>query len=294
MKKFEIKDFLFDGSGKFSIEKSATKVKNFYEDEADYKQILGEMHEKLDDLQMMMYAHNRFGVVAIFQAMDAAGKDSTIKNVFAGINPAGLRVESFKRPSETELDHDFMWRSTLQLPERGMISIFNRSYYEEVLVVKVHPEILKNQNLPENLTNDLENLWENRYEDIANFEKYLHRNGIRVLKFFLNISKPEQGKRLIDRINDPTKNWKFQESDIKEREFWQDYMNAYEATINATATEKNAWYIIPADDKKNMRLIVAKILLENLQDLAMNYPESDAERQAKLKELILTIQKQDA
>ena len=293
MKNFEIKDFLFDGKKKFSIKKANTKVKDFYEDDADYKIILGEMHQKLDELQSIMYAHNRYGLVAIFQAMDAAGKDSTIKNVFAGVNPAGLRVESFKRPSETELDHDFMWRSTIQLPERGMISVFNRSYYEEVLVVKVHPEILNNQHLPENLTENLENIFENRYEDIANFEKYLHRNGIRVLKFFLNVSKFEQGKRLIERINDPTKNWKFQETDVKEREFWQDYMNAYEAAINATATEKNAWYIIPADDKKNMRLITAKIIMENLQDLAMNYPESDAERKAKLQELIATIQEQD-
>jgi PPK2 family polyphosphate:nucleotide phosphotransferase len=295
MKKIDINDFLFDGNEKFSIKKSDTKIKDFYENEEDYEAILAEFHQKIDELQSMMYAHNRYGLLMIFQAMDAAGKDSTIKNVFAGINPLALRTLSFKRPSETELDHDYLWRTTTQMPERGTITIFNRSYYEEVLVVKVHSEILTNiQHLPLELTNDLEKVWENRYEDIANFEKYLHHNGIRVLKFFLNISKQEQGKRLIERIEDATKNWKFEEQDIKERDSWNEYMSAYEKAINATATKKNPWYIIPADDKKNMRLIVAKIILENLQSLDINYPEADAARQEVLRNLIAKIKEQDA
>jgi PPK2 family polyphosphate:nucleotide phosphotransferase len=295
MKKIDINDFLFDGNGKFSIKKSNTKIKDFYENDDNYEAILADFHQKIDERQSMMNAHNRYGFLVIFQAMDAAGKDGTIKHVFAGINPLALRTLSFKRPSETELDHDYLWRTTTQLPERGMITIFNRSYYEEVLVVKVHSEILTNiQHLPIEITEDLEKVWENRYEDIASFEKYLYRNGIRTIKFFLNISKNEQGKRLIERIEDATKNWKFEEQDIKEREVWNEYMVAYEKAINATATKKNPWYIIPADDKKNMRLIAAKIILENLQSLDINYPEADATRQEVLKKLIATIQKQDS
>lgn len=291
MKKIEANDFLFDGSGKFSISDAKTKIKDFYQDKEDYETSLADLNKQMDELQSMMYAHNRYGLLVIFQAMDAAGKDGTLKAVFSGVNPQGLNVHSFKRPNDTELEHDFLWRTTLQLPQRGSITVFNRSYYEEVLVVKVHPEIVtQNQKLPLELTDDMDKLWKNRYEDITNFETYLHRNGIRVVKFFLNVSKEEQAERLIERIQDPTKNWKFDEQDVKERGFWNDYQQAYEDLINATSTRKCPWYIIPADDKKNMRLIVAKVIVNELKRLDMSYPEATDERHKHLKKLINIIE----
>ena len=293
MKKIEINDFLFDGSGSFSISDTKTKIKDLYEDKEDYETSLADLNNQMDELQSMMYAHNRYGLLVIFQAMDAAGKDGTLKAVFSGVNPQGLSVYSFKRPSELELEHDFLWRTVLQLPHRGNITVFNRSYYEEVLVVKVHPEIVtQNQRLPVELTEDMEKLWQNRYEDITNLETYLHRNGIRILKFFLNVSKEEQAERLIERIQDPTKNWKFDEQDVKERGFWNDYQQAYEDLINATSTHVCPWYIIPADDKKNMRLIVAKTIVHELKKLNISYPESDDERHKELKNLINIIESQ--
>ena len=291
MKKIDVTDFLFDGKGTFSIKATKTKIKDLYEDKEEYNSALDEMNKQMDELQSMMYAHNRYGLLVIFQAMDAAGKDGTLKAVFSGVNPQGLRCYSFKRPTENEIEHDFLWRTNLQLPDRGSITVFNRSYYEEVLVVKVHPEIITTtQRLPKESTDDLDKLWKHRYEDISNMETYLHHNGIRVVKFFLNVSKEEQAERLIERIEDPTKNWKFDEQDVKERGFWDDYQQAYEDTINATSTTKTPWYIIPADDKKNMRLIVAKVIVEELKKLNMGYPESDEARQKELKKLIKIIQ----
>ncbi|WP_337043326.1 polyphosphate kinase 2 family protein [Emticicia sp. 17c] len=291
MKKIDTEEFIFNGDGKFSIAQTKTKIKDFYEDKEDYEISLSQLNKQLDELQSMMYAHNRYGLLVIFQAMDAAGKDGTLKAVFSGVNPQGLKCHSFKRPTETELEHDFLWRTVLQLPERGSITVFNRSYYEEVLVVKVHPEIVtQNQRLPAELTDDLDKLWKNRYEDITNLETYLHRNGIRVVKFFLNVSKEEQAERLIERIQDPTKNWKFDEQDVKERGFWKEYQQAYEDLINATSTHKCPWYVIPADDKKNMRLIVAKVLAQELKKLNMQYPEASDERHEELKKLIKIIQ----
>lgn len=294
MKKIDIDDFKFNGKGKFLIKKSETKVNDFYDDKEDYEIAIKSLQTELDELQEKMFAHNKYGLLVIFQAMDAAGKDGTLKAVFSGVNPQGIRIYSFKRPTETELEHDFLWRTNMQLPERGTITVFNRSYYEEVLVVKVHPEILLNtQRLPVEISGDLDEVWKNRYEDITNLEKYLTRNGIQVVKFFLNVSKKEQSERLIERIEDPSKNWKFEEQDVKEREFWNNYQKAYEDAINATSTEGCPWYIIPADDKKNMRLIVASILAQKLKSLDMNYPKSDAERQATLKSLIKKIRLQD-
>lgn len=293
-KKFNIDHFRYDGSDSFKTKKVSTKIDDLYEDKADYAAQLGEFRNQMDELQSLMYAHNRYGLLVIFQAMDAAGKDSTIKHVLSGVNPVGVKIQSFKRPSDTELDHDFLWRHLLLLPERGTITIYNRSQYEEVLVVKVHPEILtQSQKLPVELTKDLDKVWQQRYQDIANFEKYLYHNGIRVVKFFLNVSQKEQGQQLIERIEDPAKNWKFEENDIKERAFWHEYMNAYEDAINATATEKAPWYVVPADDKKNMRLIVGQILIEELKKLDMSYPETTPERQLTLKKLLTTIQEQD-
>lgn len=292
MKKYNIEDYQITGFEKFKIKNSLTKIKDFYDDKEDYEVILQELQSEMAELQSIMYAHARYGVLVIFQAMDAAGKDGTMKAVFQGVHPLGLSFYSFKRPSETELNHDYMWRCYKQLPERGTMQVFNRSYYEEVLVVKVHPEILENyQKIPDELKE--KNVWGKRYKDIKNFEDYLANNGIVVLKFFLNVSKKEQGERLIERIEDITKNWKFEEGDIKERALWNDYQDAYEEMINETSTKQNPWYAIPADDKKNMRLIVAKTIVEKLKELKMGYPEPDEARKQTLLSLIDTIKQQN-
>lgn len=286
--------FRFDGSKPFEIKKQATSFKDTYDNKKEYEKLLAESVQEMDELQSMMYAHNRYGLLVIFQALDAAGKDGTIKHVISGVNPAGVRIHSFKSPTSTELEHDFLWRSNQVLPERGSITIFNRSYYEEVLVVKVHPEILtKFQRLPTELTTDLDKLWKKRYKDIRNMEKYLHRNGIRVVKFFLNVSKKEQADRLIERIQDPTKNWKFEEGDVRERESWNDYMKAYEDCINATASKEAPWYVIPADDKKNMRLTVGKIIAGELRKMDMSFPTVDETRAAELQHFIQIIEEQN-
>lgn len=292
MKKFNIKDYQMSGLEKFNPKNHPTKINDFYEDKADYEETLSGLQTEMDELQSIMFAHSKYGVLAVFQAMDAAGKDGTMKAVFQGVHPLGLSFYSFKRPSETELNHDYMWRCFKELPERGKMQIFNRSYYEEVLVVKVHPEILENyQKIPAELKG--KDVWKNRYQDIKNFEDYLANNGIVVLKFFLNVSKEEQGNRLIERIEDITKNWKFEEGDIKERGFWDEYQKAYEEMINETSTEKNPWFVVPADDKKNMRLIVAKIIVEKLKELKMSYPEPDEARKQTLLGLIDTIKQQN-
>ncbi len=292
MKKFNIKEYQNIGDEKFNPKNHPTKIKDFYEDKADYEEILRGLQTEMDELQSIMYAHSKYGVLAVFQAMDAAGKDGTMKAVFQGVHPLGMSFYSFKRPSETELNHDYMWRCFKELPERGKMQIFNRSYYEEVLVVKVHPEILENyQKIPDELKG--KDVWKKRYQDIKHFEDYLANNGIVVLKFFLNVSKEEQGNRLIERIEDITKNWKFEEGDIKERGFWDEYQKAYEEMINETSTEKNPWFVVPADDKKNMRLIVAKIIVEKLKELKMSYPEPDEARKQTLLGLIDTIKQQN-
>lgn len=294
MDNFDIKDYRIDNKETFKIKKANTKIKDFYGSKEEYEQMLIELQEEMDKYQSMMYAHNKNGVLVIFQAMDAAGKDGTMKAVFKNVHPLGLSFYSFKRPSENELNHDFMWRCFKELPERGKFQVFNRSYYEEVLVVKVHPEILTNvQKIPKNLIEDLDKVWKKRYKDIENFEEYLTNNGIKVIKFFLNVSKEEQSKRLIERIEDINKNWKFEEGDIKERDYWNDYMDAYEEMINETSTAKNPWYVLPADDKKNMRLLVAKIINENLKTLEMSYPEPDEARKKTLMGLIEVIKKQN-
>ncbi|WP_044173087.1 PPK2 family polyphosphate kinase [Flectobacillus major] len=284
----------FDGQSKFETKNTPTKIDDWYTSEEEYQLMLGQIRAKIDKLQSQMYAHDKYGMVLIFQALDAAGKDGTIKAVLSGINPAGVVVHSFKRPSDEELGHDFMWRNMQKMASRGQIAVHNRSYYEEVLVVKVHPEILTDtQKIPAEFTNDLSKVWDNRYDDIRHYEEYLHRNGILVVKFFLNVSKKEQSKRLIERIQDPEKNWKFEEQDVRERAFWKDYQKAYEELINKTATKSAPWYVVPADDKKNMRLIVASIVLEKLKGLKMEYPESTPERRTFLQSLVSIIEEQD-
>ena len=293
MNQFDTDRFRYNGDKPLKIEKVPTKVDDLYKDDAHYESLLRRQAAEIDAWQERMYVHNRYGLLTVFQALDAAGKDGTIKHVFTGTNPTGVKVYSFKRPSEQELEHDFLWRSWRELPERGTIGIFNRSYYEEVLVTKVHPEILtQSQRLPEKTTRDLDKLFKHRYEAICDMEKFLHRNGFPTVKFFLHVSKKEQADRLIARIEAPEKNWKFQESDVTERGFWDEYQDAYEMAINETATDNSPWYVIPADDKKNMRLLVGQIVIDELKKLPVAEPEPDDARFEKLQELISVIQGQ--
>ncbi len=234
----------------------------------------------LQKLQDVLYADNRWSVLLIFQAMDAAGKDSTIKHVMSGVNPQGCQVHAFKRPSEEELDHDYLWRTTKALPERGRIGIFNRSYYEEVLVIRVHPQILQKQRIPDGLTGD--DVWTRRLKDIRRYESYLSRQGVKVIKFFLNVGKEEQKSRLLERIDDPEKNWKFETGDLVERAAWDRYMEAYEDAIRRTASKHAPWYVIPADDKKFMRVAVMAAIRRELKKLDLKYPELAPDDRAKL------------
>ena len=234
----------------------------------------------LATMQDILYAQDKWSVLLIFQAMDAAGKDGAIKHVMSGINPQGCQVSSFKGPSSEELDHDYLWRCQKHLPERGRIGIFNRSYYEEVLVVRVHEQILKSQKIPEKLIT--ENIWENRFEDIRNFERYLNRNGTVVIKFFLNVSKEEQKRRFIERVDNPDKNWKFSATDAKERGYWDDYMHAYEELIKNTSTKKSPWYVIPADNKSYARIAIASAIIHALDGMDLEYPKVS---EAKIAEL---------
>lgn len=282
-KKIKYSQFAYRGDKKFSIKDAPTKIDALYDSKKKYKELLEEYREEINERQNMMYAHNRYGLLLVFQAMDAAGKDGTIRHVLTGVNPHGLQIFSFKKPSSKELDHDFLWRTNVCLPERGRIGIFNRSYYEEVLVVKVHPEILtKYQRVPQEHIKDTDLVWEERYEDIRNLERYASRNGIHVVKFFLHVSKEEQKKRFLARIDEPAKNWKFAEADVKERGYWDDYQQAYQDMIRATAAPHAPWYVVPADDKKSMRLIVSQVILDHLKEMDINYPKVDDTRRAEL------------
>ena len=249
-------------------------------DKSEAAELLKRGTEWLAEEQELLYAEDRWALLLIFQAMDAAGKDSTIKHVMSGLNPQGTQVFSFKQPSREDLDHDFMWRHVKSLPERGRIGIFNRSYYEEVLVVRVHPDILKSQKLPAPCVS--KRIWDERLTDIAHFEKYLTRQGTIILKFFLNVSREEQRKRFLDRLDKPQKHWKFSAADARERRFWSDYMDAYEEAITATASKQAPWYIVPADNKWFTRLVVAAAIVEAVEELHLTYPRVSAE---KMKEL---------
>ncbi len=279
--KIKSEDFQVQEGGKVDLEKWPTKVKPAYKSKKKYQKMLKAQVDELSELQRLHYASNRYAVLLIFQAMDAAGKDGAIRHVMSGINPQGCQVFSFKHPSATELEHDFLWRTTQSLPERGRIGIFNRSYYEEVLIVRVHPEILRGQGLPDGLV-DEKTIWRERYRSIVDLENHLHRNGTRIIKFFLHLSEEEQRKRFLDRIDEPEKNWKFSQADLEERKFWKQYMRAYEACLSATSTKTAPWYVVPADDKKNARLIVSRIILDTFEALEMHYPETDAKRQQEL------------
>ena len=266
---------------KVNLKKWPTLVKPVYKSKKQYQKLLEEQVEELSSLQRLHYASNRYAVLLIFQAMDAAGKDGAIRHVMSGVNPQGCQVFSFKHPSATELDHDFLWRTTRSLPERGRIGIFNRSYYEEVLIVRVHPEILRSQGLPDELL-DEKTVWQERYRSIVNLENHLYRNGTRIIKFFLHLSKEEQRKRFLERIDEPDKNWKFSLADIEERKFWKHYMKAYEACLSATSTKNAPWYVVPADDKENARLIISEIILDVFNGLKMAYPKPSAKRRREL------------
>jgi len=259
-------------------------VKPICKSKKHYKKCLEKHVEELSSLQRLHYASNRYALMLVFQGMDAAGKDGAIRHVMSGVNPQGCEVLSFKQPSAEELEHDFLWRTTCHLPERGRIGIFNRSYYEEVLVVRVHPEILRTQELPEELR-DEKNIWTGRYRSIVNLEDHLFENGTRTVKIFLHLSKDEQRKRFLERIDEPDKNWKFSFSDIHERKYWNDYVKAYEACLNATSTHHAPWYVVPADDKDNARLIVSQIVLDAFHDLKMAYPKTTAKRRRELKSI---------
>jgi PPK2 family polyphosphate:nucleotide phosphotransferase len=282
--KINVNKFSVSPETKVKLKEWPTRVRPFYDTEEDYRAALEEHVRKLSVLQDRLFAYNRYAMLLIFQAMDAAGKDSGIKHVMSGINPQGCQVFSFKHPSAEELDHDFLWRTTRHLPERGRIGIFNRSYYEEVLIVRVHPEILRGQLLPHELIQDGD-IWKHRFQSINDLERHLHRNGTRVVKFFLHISKEEQRKRFLRRIDEPEKNWKFSMDDMRERKLWKPYMKAYEACLSATSTAASPWYIIPADDKPNARLILSKVILEELESLKMSSLQPGAERRRELQKI---------
>lgn len=282
--KISSKDFRVTPGDKVNLKEWPTKVKAFYKSKKDYKDVLKGQIEALISLQRLHYAHDRYALLLIFQAMDAAGKDGTIRHVMSGINPQGCQVFSFKQPSAEELDHDFLWRATRRLPERGRIGIFNRSYYEEVLIVRVHPELLRGQGLPDGLLNP-KTIWKERYRSIVDLEEHLHRNGTRVVKFFLHLSKDEQRKRFLARIDEPDKNWKFSLADVEERKHWKHYMKAYEKCLGATSTRRTPWHVIPADSKKNARLIVSQIILDEFHELKMAYPKTTEKRRLELKSI---------
>ena len=281
MKRLNPNHFRVPPGKKLDLHKWPTLVKPAYDSKEHYRELLQEHVAKLSELQTLLYASNSYSLLVMFQAMDAAGKDSVIKHVMSGVNPQGCQVYSFKHPSPEELAHDFLWNAARRLPERGRIGIFNRSYYEEVLIVRVHPEILHAEGLPKELDDD-KHIWRDRYRSIVNLEDHLHRNGTRILKFFLHVSKEEQRKRLLARIDEPDKNWKFNVEDIKERGFWKDYMKAYEQCLSSTSTDAAPWYIVPADDKANTQLIVSRIIMEALEELKMKYPEVDSKRRREL------------
>jgi PPK2 family polyphosphate:nucleotide phosphotransferase len=277
MKKIDPDQFRVRPGKKVDLGKLPTLVKPLYHSEDQYQAALSDHIQQLSKQQNLLYAADSWSLLLIFQAMDAAGKDSTIRHVMSGINPQGCQVVSFKHPSAEDLEHDFLWRCTRQLPERGRIGIFNRSYYEEVLIVRVHRDILKAERLPPGLT-DPDSIWHDRYRSIVNLEKHLHRNGTRIVKFFLHLSKEEQRKRFLKRIDDPQKNWKFSLDDVAERRYWPQYMKAYEDCLGATSTRTAPWYIVPADDKENAHLIVSRIILDALENMKLQYPKTTPAR----------------
>jgi PPK2 family polyphosphate:nucleotide phosphotransferase len=281
MKKIDPEDFRVRPGKKVDLNDWPTIVKPAYQTEEEYHTLIAEHVHKLSARQNLLYASDTYALLLIFQAMDAAGKDSAIKHVMSGVNPQGCQVYSFKHPSAEELNHDFLWNAARKLPERGKIGIFNRSYYEEVLIVRVHPELLRAEGLPKEV-NDPKAIWRDRYRSIVNLEDHLHRNSTRVIKFFLHLSKEEQRKRFLKRLDTPEKNWKFSMADVEERKYWNQYMKAYEACLSATSTRTAPWYVVPADDKANAQLIVSRIVLTTIKELKLDYPKLSSEHRKEL------------
>jgi PPK2 family polyphosphate:nucleotide phosphotransferase len=279
--KIDSNDFRVPHGKRVKITEWPTDVKPFCKSKQQYQELLEKHIEELSSLQRLHYASGRYALLLIFQGMDSAGKDGAIRHVMSGVNPEGCEVFSFKQPSAEELQHDFLWRTTCRLPERGRIGIFNRSYYEEVLVVRVHPEILRSQGLPDELRSE-KNIWDDRYRSIVDMERHLYCNGTRIVKIFLHLSNNEQRKRFLERIDEPEKNWKFSLSDIHERKYWKHYMKVYEDCLSATSSHRAPWYVVPADDKENARLIVSQIVLDALNGLKMAYPKTTAKRRLEL------------
>ena len=282
--KLNSSDFRVKEGDTVNLAKWPTKVEPVYESKEQYHELLAKHVARLSAQQQLLYASNRYAILIIFQGMDAAGKDGAIKHVMSGVNPQGCQVFSFKHPSASELQHDFLWRTTRDLPELGRIGIFNRSYYEEVLIARVHPDILRSEGVPDYHEND-EKVWHDRFRSIRNLERHLSANGTRVIKFFLHLSRDEQTKRFLERIDQPEKNWKFSSADIAEREFWKHYMVAYETCLGTTSTTDSQWHIVPADDKENSRLIISHIILDVLEELKMAYPQSDTKRKQELQSI---------
>jgi PPK2 family polyphosphate:nucleotide phosphotransferase len=282
--KIQSDDFRVHPGKEFKLGDRPTTIKPFCKSKKHYRKTLESHVEELSALQQLHYASDRYALLLIFQGMDAAGKDGAIRHVMSGVNPEGCEVFSFKEPSAEELQHDFLWRTTCRLPERGRIGIFNRSYYEEVLIVRVHPKILSAVELAEE-SRDEKAFWEQRYESIVDLESHLERNGTHVVKIFLHLSQEEQRKRFLERIDEPDKNWKFSLADIHERKYWDQYAQAFEECLNATSTQASPWFVVPADDKENARLIVSRIVIDALKSLKMSYPKVSAKRKAELQDI---------
>ena len=285
MRKIQSNDFRVPPGEKVNLKEWSTQVKPFYTSKKRYKKRMKAQVNELSSLQRLHNASNRYALLLIFQGMDASGKDGAIRHVMSGVNPQGCKVFSFKKPSAEALEHDFLWRTNRRLPERGDIGIFNRSYYEEVLIVRVHPEMLRAQGLPDELLVE-KTIWQQRYRSIIDLEEHLYCNGTRILKFFLHLSKDEQRRRLIERVDKPEKNWKIGRADIEERKFWKDYIKAYEECLSATSSQHSPWFVVPADDKKNARLIVSQIVLDTFKTLKMAYPQPTEAHTRELKSIV--------
>ena len=292
MTPIDLSAFRYDGRRPFSVADTPTRIDPFYTDEADRARQLDALATRMDQAQNRMHADEHYGLLVLFQALDAGGKDSSIRHVFKGVNPSRFKMAAFTKPDKTDLKHDFLWRFWQELPERGYIGVFNRTYYEEVLALRVHPDRLRDGHIPPSLLpDDDQELWKQRFGDIMHVEDYLFRNGFPIVKLYLHVSKEEQGQRLINRLEDPEKQWKLSENDLEERQYWSEYMRAYEDTINATATQQSPWYVIPSDDRKNQQLIIAHIVTETLESLPVEFPQTE---KAKADELIKQIREQDA
>jgi PPK2 family polyphosphate:nucleotide phosphotransferase len=290
--KCDLDDFRVRPNAKLNLAKRPTKVRPLYDSKQHYRDLLAQYREEISAMQNVLYAHDRYALLLIFQGMDAAGKDGAIKHVMSGVNPQGCQVFSFKQPSAEELEHDFLWRTNKRLPERGRIGIFNRSYYEEVLIVRVNPGLLQRQRIPKEFIHP-KHIWKQRHRDIVNLEDYLHRNGTRIIKFFLHLSNEEQRQRFLARIDRPDKNWKLTPADIAVRRQWDDFQRVYADCLSATSTRHAPWYVVPADDKRNARLIISLAIVETMNSLDIHYPKATKQHRRELRQLRRALAKSE-